>query len=183
MKKAFKMLIINYCDHWLTVVSYWGVGEGHLLYQTLFIEEKVNNIIVLDPWPQVMGCRLSNEDLKNVSQEEAGQLIRKESKRKKDSEKYMVKNVVVHDPWGEGERVDTEELDIADVHGDSENKENVSIIDLRANYSLLRNVKNTKSARKHSECQTDPADGVDFDWDLSDKTDSETQVILVVIRD
>ena len=146
-------------------------------------EEKVNNNIALDPRQQAMGCRLSNEDLKNVSQEEAGHLIWKESKRKKDSKKYMVKDLVVHDPWGEGERVDIEELDMADVHGDGQNKENVSIIDLRANYSLLRNVKNTKSARKHSECQTDPDDGVDFDWDLSDKTDSETQVILVVIRD
>ena len=145
-------------------------------------EEKVNNIMVLDPLPQAMGCRLSNEDLKNVSQEEAGHLIRKESKRKKDSKKYIVKNLVVHDPWREGERVDTEKLDIADVHGDGENKENVSIIDLRANHSLIQNVQNTKSVRKHSECQTDPADGVDFDWDLSDKTDSETQVLLVVIR-
>ena len=29
--------------------------------------------------------------------------------------------------------------------------------------------------RKHSASQTDPPDGVDFDWDLSDKYDSETQ--------
>jgi hypothetical protein len=161
-------------------------GQGTLAVSDICqIEGKVNNNIALDPRQQAkaMGCRLSNEDLKNVSQEEAGHLIWKESKRKKDSKKYMVKNLVVHDPWGEGERVDTKEIYIADVHGDGQNKENVSIIDLRANYSLLRNVQNTKSDRKHSECQTDPDDGVDFDWDLSDKTDSETQVILVVIRD
>ena len=158
-------------------------GRGTLILSDIAQrEEKVNNI-VLDPRQQVMGCRLSNEDLQNVSQEEAGHLIRKESKRKKDSKKYMLKDLVIHDPWGEGERVDTEELDIADVHGDGQNKENVSIIDLRANHSLLRNVQDAKSGRKHSECQTDPDDGVDFDWDLSDKTDSETQVILVVIRD
>ena len=29
--------------------------------------------------------------------------------------------------------------------------------------------------RSHSAIQTDPVDGVDFDWDLSDKNDSETQ--------
>ena len=33
------------------------------------------------------------------------------------------------------------------------------------------------AARKSSECQTDPAEGVDFDWDLTDKTDIETQTV------
>ena len=32
-----------------------------------------------------------------------------------------------------------------------------------------------KVNRKHSASQTEPVDGVDFDWDLSDKYDSETQ--------
>ena len=30
---------------------------------------------------------------------------------------------------------------------------------------------------RDAECQTDPTDGVDFDWDLTDKNDSETQVL------
>ena len=28
----------------------------------------------------------------------------------------------------------------------------------------------------NSECQTDPVDGIDFDWDLTEKTDIEIQV-------
>ena len=36
-------------------------------------------------------------------------------------------------------------------------------------------------AVKNSESQTDSADGVDFDWDLMDKTDIETQVITKVL--
>ena len=119
-----------------------------------------------------MGCRLSKEDLKHVTKEEVGQLIRTDSRKKKDSSKYSVENEVVYDPWGVGEKV--EKVDIAQVHG--ENNENVSIIDLCANHEAIKNARDKKSARKNSECQTDPAEGVDFDWDLTDKTDIETQV-------
>ena len=40
---------------------------------------------------------------------------------------------------------------------------------------LKRKVKNSSGNRASSAIQTDPVDGVDFDWDLSDKNDSETQ--------
>ena len=121
-----------------------------------------------------MGCRLSKEDLKHVTQEDVGQLLRTDS-RKKNS-KYSVKNEVIYDPWGVGEKV--EKVDIAQVHG--ENNENVSIIDLCANHEAIKNARDIKSARKNSECQTDLAEGVDFDWDLTDKRDIETQVMQVL---
>ena len=94
-----------------------------------------------------MGCRLSKEDLKHVTQEDVGQLLRTDS-RKKNS-KYSVKNEVIYDPWGVGEKV--EKVDIAQVHG--ENNENVSIIDLCANHETIKNARNIK--RKNSECQTE----------------------------
>ena len=109
--------------------------------------------------------------------EEVGRLIRNDSRKKKDSFKYSVENDVIYDPWGVGEKV--EKFDLAQIHG--ENNENVSIIDLRANHDAIKTARDLKSARKHSECQTDPAEGVDFDWDLTDKTDTETQVVKNMI--
>ena len=130
---------------------------------------------------QVMGCLLSKEDLKQVSKEEDEmQLTITDAKRKKDSQKYLVDIDILHDPWGTGEKVDNEDEDIAEVHG-GDKKENVSIIDLRAAHSAIQSVHDTKTVGKHSESQTEPADGVDFDWDLSDKTDIETQVVMRMV--
>ena len=42
-----------------------------------------------------MGCLLSREDLKNVSQEKGGNLMLIDAKRKKDSEKYLVDTELV----------------------------------------------------------------------------------------
>ena len=58
----------------------------------------------------------------------------------------------------------------------------VSIVDLRADYDVINSVSKQKHSiiSKTSESQTDNPDGVDFDWDLSDKTDNETQVCLFV---
>lgn len=135
----------------------------------------ISDYICSDPGPQVMGCLLSRDDQKNSSQDEVGHLILTDAKRKKDSEKYLVNTEIVHDPWGAVEKIDAEDDDIAEVHGDK--RENVSIIDLRAAHSAIQNVHNTKTNGKNSESQTEPADGVDFDWDLTDKTDIETQVV------
>ena len=55
-----------------------------------------------------------------------------------------------------------------------EGSESLKIVNL----SRERNITERRKApaeRKHSAIQTDPPDGVDFDWDLSDKYDSETQ--------
>ena len=134
-------------------------------------------LFILEPGHRVMGCLLSKENLKYFSQEELGQLVRQDAQRKKDSEKYLVETEIIHDPWGAGEKIDLKGVDFPEVHGDE--KENVSIIDLRAAHSAIQNVQNTRSASKHSESQTEPADGVDFDWDLTDKTDTETQVASV----
>ena len=59
----------------------------------------------------------------------------------------------------------------------------VSIVDLRADYDVINSVNKQKLSviSKTSESQTDNPDGVDFDWDLSDKTDNETQVYIYVI--
>ena len=54
--------------------------------------------------------------------------------------------------------------------------ENVSIVDLRAQSVLVNASKKFAVESKTSESQTDNPDGVDFDWDLTDKTDIETQV-------
>ena len=51
----------------------------------------------------------------------------------------------------------------------------VSIVDLRAQSVVIKAAKRFAVDSKTSECQTDQPEGVDFDWDLSDKTDTETQ--------
>ena len=56
--------------------------------------------------------------------------------------------------------------------------ENVSIVDLRAQSVLVNASKKFAVESKTSESQTDNPDGVDFDWDLTDKTDIETQVMF-----
>ena len=51
------------------------------------------------------------------------------------------------------------------------------IVNLRTRNNSDKKVKSkaVKINRKNSECQTDPVDGGEFDWDLSDKADIETQ--------
>ena len=58
--------------------------------------------------------------------------------------------------------------------------ENVSIVDLRAQSVLVNASKKFAVESKTSESQTDNPDGVDFDWDLTDKTDIETQVMFEI---
>ena len=118
-----------------------------------------------------MGCSLSKEDLK---QDETSNIIQLEAweKKEKESVRYAIESEVKYDPWevydkkGEVEAVQTQDL----------KERNVSIVDLRTNHDGIKNARNVKSAVKNSEAQTDSAEGVDFDWDLTDKTDIETQV-------
>ena len=90
---------------------------------------------------------------------------------------------VEYDPWeGSIKRLDAEKSKSVRVVSppkilkSSTSGENVSIVDLRAHSVLVNASKKFAVESKTSESQTDNPDGVDFDWDLTDKTDTETQV-------
>ena len=120
---------------------------------------------------QVMGCSLSKDDLKHP---EDGDLIALKTweKNEKESVRYAIENDVKYDPWEEYDQKGKVET----VNNHDHKDKSVSIVDLRTNHEVIKKARNVKSA--HAEAQTDSAEGVDFDWDLTDKTDTETQVGL-----
>ena len=86
---------------------------------------------------------------------------------------------VVYDPW-EGSIKKSKSVRVVSPPKSlksSTSGENVSIVDLRARSVLVNASKKFAVESKTSESQTDNPDGVDFDWDLTDKTDTETQVM------
>ena len=91
---------------------------------------------------------------------------------------------VEYDPWeGSIKRSDSEKSKSVRIVSppkslSSASGENVSIVDLRARSVLVNASKKFAVESKTSESQTDNPDGVDFDWDLTDKTDIETQVMI-----
>ena len=46
--------------------------------------------------------------------------------------------------------------------------------------SLKDEIKRRDQPRAHSASQTDPVEEAEFDWNLSDRNDSETQVLIVI---
>ena len=118
-----------------------------------------------------MGCSLSKEDL---TQGEGGNIIQLEAweKKEKESVRYAIESEVKYDPWGEYDQKGK----VSAAPTQDLKEKNVSIVDLRTNHDGIKNARDVKSAVKNSEAQTDSAEGVDFDWDLTDKTDIETQV-------
>ena len=53
--------------------------------------------------------------------------------------------------------------------------DDVSIVDLRSKSDVLKAARSSDNSFKTSQCQTDQPEGVDFDWDLTDNIDNETQ--------
>ena len=118
-----------------------------------------------------MGCCLSKEDLKHA---EVGNIIQLEAweKKEKESVRYAIESDVKYDPW----EVYDKKGKVETVSTQDQKDRSVSIVDLRTNHDAIKKARDVKSATKNSEAQTDSAEGVDFDWDLTDKTDIETQV-------
>ena len=119
-----------------------------------------------------MGCHISKEDLKHITQEEVGRLISNDSKKKINTYKYSVDNKAYYDPWEVEEKV--ENIELAPVH--KESYKDVSNVDVVSDDDTIENNFETKNTTKNSESQTESTEGIDFDWDLTDKTDTETQV-------
>ena len=113
-----------------------------------------------------MGCGLSKEDVKHVIKEKEGCLTRKHSRKKKTSSKYSVET--------ESSRVSLENTSKAHTNHDG----NVNTICVGITHDAVETIQNSKGREnKNSECQTDPVDGEDFDWDLSETEETETKVV------
>ena len=115
-----------------------------------------------------MGCRSSKADVEDAKKKENNCHMKKDARGNTTSVKYSVDNESSYDPWTFDDKI--EELNTP-VNEKDENKD-VTII----KHSVDK-IKNIKKDIKNSECQTDPADSIDFDWDLTEKTDIEIQVI------
>ena len=99
-------------------------------------------------------------------------------KNRADPWKFSFEASVEYDPWeGNVEKssssIESKAVRILTPRGST--GEDVSIIDLRRRSGVIKAALNCDNVFKNSECQTDQPEGVDFDWDLSDKIDTETQ--------
>ena len=139
---------------------------------------------------QVMGCSLRKEALSPVKGDaliENNLKLKAWEKREKEFIKFAIENEVKYDPWEGYDKIKEEAADVGfmpDIQEDEDDEDddediivkNCEIVDLRNNAGALKTEhERRKSSGKNSEVQTDPPEGVDFDWDLSDKTDTETQ--------
>ena len=126
-----------------------------------------------------MGCSPSSERNIIIENEPEKMLIH-DIKVRKDPWNLSSEDAV-YDPWeGSIKTVDSEHSKTVTVvsppGSGSTQAENVSIVDLRAKSVVIKAAHKFSASSKSSECQTDHPEGVDFDWDLTDKTDTETQV-------
>ena len=116
-----------------------------------------------------MGCGLSKEDVKHVIKEKEGCLTRKHSRKKKTSSKYSVETESSYESC-----VSRENTSKAHTNHDG----NVNTILVGINHDAVETIQNSKGREnRNSECQTDPVDGEDFDWDLSETEDTDTKVV------
>ena len=129
-----------------------------------------------------MGCSPSSERNIIIEYEEK-KMLQNEIKIKKDPWSLDDTPIIEYDPW-EGDTRDSnsdsvnsnKSVKILSVSpSPSSQAENVSIVDLRAKSDVINASQQLQVVHKTSSCQTDHPDGVDFDWDLTDKTDTETQ--------
>ena len=116
-----------------------------------------------------MGCGLSKEDVKHVIKEKEGCLTRKHSRKKKTSSKYSVETESSYESC-----VSRENTSKAHTNHDG----NVNTICVGITHDAVETIQNSKGREnRNSECQTDPVDGEDFVWDLSETEDTETKVV------
>ena len=127
-----------------------------------------------------MGCSPSSEQNIIIENENEKML---QNEIKMDPWKFQESPRIEYDPWGgdttRGESNNSNKsikiLSVSPSPSSQSNLENVSIVDLRSKNNAIAVSQNLQVVHKTSSCQTDKPDGVDFDWDLSDKTDNETQ--------
>ena len=129
-----------------------------------------------------MGCSPSSERNIIIENEPEKMLIHDITVRK-DPWNLASEEDAVYDPWeGSIKRENSEQNKtvtlVSPPGSGSTQVENVSIIDLRAKSVVIKAAQKFSASSKSSECQTDHPEGVDFDWDLTDKTDTETQVSI-----
>ena len=135
---------------------------------------------------KVMGCSPSREqDIILRENEHKKMLIHDITVKKNPWTESPFEADVEYDPWeGSMKKSFLEKRNSVRVLSppksslSSTSGENVSIVDLRAQSVLVNASKKFAVESKTSESQTDNPDGVDFDWDLTDKTDNETQVMF-----
>ena len=131
---------------------------------------------------KVMGCSPSRDQDITLEENEHGKMLIHDITVKKNPWTEPFETEVEYDPWeGSLRRSDSDKSKLVRVLSppkslNSASGENVSIVDLRAQSVLVNASKKFAVESKTSESQTDIPDGVDFDWDLTDKTDTETQV-------
>ena len=126
-----------------------------------------------------MGCSPSKEETENVTKDDEKQnkMIDYIS-TKRDPWQLSFNESTKYDPWEGSIKIikpKTEKTTVVQIESAAQEND-VSIVDLRSTSDAIRAVQKISTIVKTSESQTDNPDGVDFDWDLSDKTDTETQV-------
>ena len=126
-----------------------------------------------------MGCSPSKEETENVTKDDEKQnkMIDYIS-TKRDPWQLSFNESTKYDPWEGSIKINkpkTEKTTVVQIESAAQEND-VSIVDLRSTSDAIRAVQKISTIVKTSESQTDNPDGVDFDWDLSDKTDTETQV-------
>ena len=105
-------------------------------------------------------------------------MIIQDFKIRKDPWKLSFEPGVEFDPWeGSGDKSTSsfasKSVRIISPKGSA--GDDVSIVDLRSKSDVLKAAQCSDNCFKTSQCQTDQPEGVDFDWDLTDKIDNETQ--------
>jgi hypothetical protein len=97
-----------------------------------------------------------------VTLEKEGCLSTKHSRKKKISSKYSVETESSYESCVSKENT-------SKAHNN--HKGNVNTVSVGINHDSVETIQHSK------ECQTDPVDGEDFDWDLSETSDTETKVV------
>ena len=131
---------------------------------------------------QVMGCSPSSSArLVEQSNEEEKNMIIQDFKIRKDPWRLSFEpgfKYVEYDPWEvsadkSSSSIASKSVRIITPGGSA--GDDVSIVDLRSKSDVIKAAQCSDNCFKTSQCQTDQPEGVDFDWDLSDNIEAETQ--------
>ena len=128
---------------------------------------------------QVMGCRPSSSARQvDPRHEEEKKMIIQDFKIRKDPWSLSFEPGVEYDPWeGSGDKssssIASKSVRIISPKGSA--GDDVSIVDLRSKSDVIKAAQCSDNCFKTSQCQTDQPEGVDFDWDLTEQIDNETQ--------
>ena len=122
-----------------------------------------------------MGCSPSSP-ASQVDQHDQKMLIQDFKIRKDPWRLESFEPGVQYDPWeGSVGKSSNRNKSVRIVSPKGSAGEEVSIVDLRSQSDVIKASLCCDNVFKNSECQTDQPEGVDFDWDLTDKIDNETQ--------